>query len=396
MPVAFRWAGRARPGRLDVTVAALITLLAQGELLYLGLLNLADSVMSLLITGPLLWRRRLPILSALVVVGVFGLQALVFDPAPQVLGNGIAVLVAVYSVAACVGPLRAVPVLGVMVLSSVAFEADQGNAAQSVGDLVMAGGAWAVGWLVWRRAHAVDEQLAVAEEAVRWAAARADQALADERRRIARELHDVVSHAVTVVVLQARGGRAMMDRDPAQTRVALDAIEASGQEALAEMRRLVTLLREPSVDTTPQPGLGDLDALVAATAASGGDVALTVAGDAVTLSPGIELTAYRLVQECLTNAMRHASGTPARVALEYGRASLTLRVVNSGAPAPTPALTGGHGLLGMRERVELYGGTLDYGPGSSGWEVLGTLPYDEMLGSPPTDIRPRPASAMGE
>jgi signal transduction histidine kinase len=114
------------------------------------------------------------------------------------------------------------------------------------------------------------------------------------------------------------------------------------------------------------------------------------------LSPGIELTAYRLVQECLTNAMRHASGTPARVALEYGRASLTLRVVNSGGPAPTPALTGGHGLLGMRERVELYGGTLDYGPGSSGWEVLGTLPYDEMLGSPPTDIRPRPASAMGE
>jgi signal transduction histidine kinase len=244
---------------------------------------------------------------------------------------------------------------------------------------------WGTGWFVWRRRCVSDEQLSAAKIEARSAASRADAALAEERRRIARELHDVVSHAVTVVVLQARGGRTMLDRDPHQTRAALDAIETSGQQALAEMRRLVTLLREPGVDTTPQPGIRDLEGLIAGAARSV-NASLRVQGDPAPVSPGVGLTVFRLVQECLTNALRHSPGAAVGVDLDYGprAVAVTVRSANCASAARTEG--SGHGLIGMRERVELYGGALDFGEVAGCWVVSGTIPYTDLEGAPSTTL----------
>jgi signal transduction histidine kinase len=373
------------PGWLDVAIAVPLTVFAQTELLLIHRSEPVAVALSMLITGALLWRSRAPVLVALVAVGAFGIQAPLLDPAPQVMANGLAVLVAVYSAFALAGPKSAAPVLLLAGFSFVVFEADQGTEPNAVGDLFATIGVAAIGWFVWRRHHQIDDRLAAADAELHLAGLRADAALAEERRRIARELHDVVSHAVTVVVLQARGGRSMLTRDPEQTRAALDAIELSGQDALAEMRRLVTLLREPMPDTAPQPRMSDLDALVAEAAASGAHVDVVSHGDVVVLSPGIELTAYRLVQEALTNALNHAPGTPVQVEVGYGPSSLALSVSNPVRDA-VQVDGGGYGLLGMRERVELYGGVLEYGQNAGVWTVRGTLPYAALLaarGVPP-------------
>jgi signal transduction histidine kinase len=169
----------------------------------------------------------------------------------------------------------------------------------------------------------------------------------------------------------------MLDRDPEQTRAALNAIEQSGQEALAEMRRLVTLLREPGPDTAPQPRIADVGAMVAAATASGANVALEITGDVVPLSPGTELTGYRLVQEALTNALGHAPGEPVRVEVGYGPSTLNLLVSNP-VPDTSDSPGGGYGLFGMGERVSLYGGTLQYGSQDGVWTVRGTLPFDVL------------------
>lgn len=365
------------PSRLDTAITLLLVAYGQLELWYIHQSEPASIAMSVIITGALLWRSRAPLVVALVVIGTYGLQAVVLDPAPQVLANSIAVLVALYSAFALTGPRAAAPVFVIATLAFAAFEADQGTEPLVVGDLVATTAASAIGWFVWRRRHQIDDQLATANADLLLADARAADAVAAERRRIARELHDVVSHAVTVVVLQARGGRSMLDRDPEQTRAALNAIELSGQEALAEMRRLVTLLREPGPDTAPQPGMADLGALVDAATASGAQVTLAITGDVVALSPGTELTGYRLVQEAVTNALGHAPGEPVQVEVRYGPSSLNL-VVSNPVPDAPQSPGGGYGLFGMGERVSLYGGTLEYGSQDGVWTVRGTLPYDVL------------------
>jgi len=362
------------PRRLDVLIAVPLVVYAQVELAYTGLGTPVAVALSLVITGALLWRGHAPTTVGFVAACTFGLQAVLLDPAPQVMANSLALLVSVYSVFALAGPRAAAPVLLVACFALIVFEADQGTDSGVLGDLVVTAAVSAIGWFVWRRRSQIDDERETANEELRAASARADQAVAEERRRIARELHDVVSHAVTVVVLQARGGRSMLSRDPDQTRAALDAIEESGEEALAEMRRLVTLLREPSLETAPQPGLADLPALVSAASASGGRVDLQISGEAVPLRPGTELTAFRLIQEAVTNALTHAPGTPVAVEVEYGRSTLDVVVTNPMVGAPqSPG--GGFGLFGMRERVELYGGVLEYGPDEGIWSVHGTLPY---------------------
>lgn len=382
----FEWA----PGWLDAAIAVPLTVFAQAELVLIHRSEPLAVVLSLVITGALLWRSRASVAVALVVVGAFGIQAPLLDPAPQVMANGLALLVAVYSAFALAGPRTAAPVLLLAGCSFVVFEADQGTEPGTVGDLFATIAVAGIGWFVWWRHHQIDDQLAAADAELHLAGLRADEALAEERRRIARELHDVVSHAVTVVVLQARGGRSMLTRDPQQTKAALDAIEMSGQDALAEMRRLVTLLREPMPATAPQPQMSDLDALVAEASGSGAQVDMVVDGDVVALSPGVELTAYRLVQEGLTNALNHAPGTPVHVDVSYGPSSLTLSVCNPVKDAGRFD-GGGYGLLGMRERVELYGGVLEYGQSSGVWTVRGTLPY---AAPPPARVVPPVTPAM--
>jgi signal transduction histidine kinase len=205
---------------------------------------------------------------------------------------------------------------------------------------------------------------------------RTAEAIADERARIARELHDVVAHAISVIVLQARGGRRMLDENPGETRTALDAIEQAGEQALVEMRRLLGMLRDADERATlsPQPGLGRLDELAAEVSAAGLPVEVRVEGDAVELPPSLDVSAYRIVQEALTNALKHAGPASAEVAVRYGHDVLELEVVDNGSGNGNGDGSG-HGLVGIRERVGVYGGELEAGPDPRhGFRVRARLP----------------------
>jgi signal transduction histidine kinase len=195
----------------------------------------------------------------------------------------------------------------------------------------------------------------------------AREAVVEERARIARELHDVIAHNVSMMVVQAGAERRVLDRDQASTREVLETIEQIGRSALTEMRRLVGMLRTDDADSlSPQPGLDDVPALVTQIREAGLPVELSVEGDRRALPAGIELSAYRIVQEALTNALKHAGEAHAEVRVRYGADSLELEIVDDGPGGPARASTGGHGLVGMRERVALYGGRLDAGGRAGG------------------------------
>jgi signal transduction histidine kinase len=207
------------------------------------------------------------------------------------------------------------------------------------------------------------------------AAAAALQAVVEERTRIARELHDIVAHAVTSMVVQA-GAAEQAGSDRAFVEDALANIRRTGNDALAEMRRLVTMLRdEGDVPLSPQPRLEALPQLVAAASDHGPRTRLEVTGDARDLPAGLDLTVYRIVQEALTNVRRHAGASECVVRLSYGHDEIRLEVVDDGQGGPVDPATGGHGLTGMRERVGLYGGSLEAGarPGR-GFVVRAVLP----------------------
>jgi signal transduction histidine kinase len=190
----------------------------------------------------------------------------------------------------------------------------------------------------------------------------AREAVVEERARIARELHDAIAHNVSMIVVQAGAERRVLDQTTGSTKEVLVTIERIGRGALTEMRRLVGMLRSDAADPlAPQPGLDDLPTLVAQVRAAGLPVELEVEGDPRELPVGIELSAYRIVQEALTNALKHAGQARASVHVRYGQDSLELEIVDDGAGAQPPLASGGQGLVGMRERVALYGGRLDAG-----------------------------------
>jgi signal transduction histidine kinase len=198
----------------------------------------------------------------------------------------------------------------------------------------------------------------------------------EERARIARELHDAIAHNVSMMVVQAGAERRVLEGDNASTRDVLETIEQVGRGALTEMRRLVGMLRSDARDPlAPQPGLDDLPTLVSQVREAGLPVELDVEGDRRDLPVGIELSAYRIVQEALTNALKHAGNARATVRVRYGSESLELEIVDDGAGGELPVASGGHGLVGMRERVALYGGRFDAGrkPGG-GFSVRVLLP----------------------
>jgi len=221
----------------------------------------------------------------------------------------------------------------------------------------------------------------------RWAertehlAARAERAAAQERVRIARELHDVVSHHMSVISLQAGVSRYLLDTDPAAARTALATVEDESREALSEMRRLLEVLRpeQPAdVELRPQPGLADLESLVERTRAAGVPVEVAVSGRLRTLPSGPDLCAYRVVQESLTNVIKHAGPATVRIGLDYGEDTLTLRVADDGAGPVSPPRAG-QGIRGMRERAELYGGTLEAGPrDEGGFAVEARIPVGDV------------------
>lgn len=196
-----------------------------------------------------------------------------------------------------------------------------------------------------------------------------------ERTTIARELHDVVAHKVSVMVVQAGAERSVLDPAATSTEETLRTIEATGREALVELRRLLGVLRNgESQPLVPQPTLADVDALVAHVRDAGVDVELRIEGERRRLAPGVELSAFRIVQEALTNVLKHAGGAPALVALRFEAAELEIEVRDQGGGEHAPGPGTGHGLLGIRERVALHGGRVDAGPTGDGYTVRAWLP----------------------
>jgi signal transduction histidine kinase len=207
------------------------------------------------------------------------------------------------------------------------------------------------------------------------------QAAGHERARIARDLHDVVTHNVSMMVIQAGAARQVLDAAPEQTREALLAVETSGRSALAELRHVMGLLTvdgDDGVDLAPRPGLDRLEALVAGVRDTGVDVELAVTGPARPLPDGVELAAYRVVQEALTNTVKHAAGAAARVVVEYGSEHVRVEVTDTGGrPAPSATPGNRHGLIGLRERVAVYRGTLQTGPRpNGGYRVTAVIPVE--------------------
>jgi len=220
-----------------------------------------------------------------------------------------------------------------------------------------------------------------ADRAQREQESMAQAAVQEERARIARELHDVVAHNVGLIVLQAGGARSVLSTDSERARTALLQVEETGRQTLAEMRHLVGILRIGETPARqPLPRLDRLPALVDEARAAGLDVKLRIEGEAVELPAGLELAAYRLVQEALTNVRKHAPNGSAQVLLGYEPDRLRIEVLNDGEPGGTvrdaAATVGpGHGLIGMRERVQLYGGRIQVGPlASGGFRVDAVLP----------------------
>jgi signal transduction histidine kinase len=205
-------------------------------------------------------------------------------------------------------------------------------------------------------------------------------AVAEERARIARELHDSVAHSVGVMVVQAGAAEQVVEDDPEFARRALGTIRSTGSGALTEMRRLVTMLRDPQSagDLAPQPGVASLPSLVEAERQSGLEVDLQVSGPRPDLPAGLDLTAYRIVQEALSNVRRHSGSTHANVAMAFGADALEITVSDTGPSRPQPEVGPGHGLVGMRERAALFGGRVETHESECGFTVRAVLPLERV------------------
>ena len=222
------------------------------------------------------------------------------------------------------------------------------------------------------------ERVRLAEERARRSEEAARRAVDEERRRITRELHDVLAHSVSVMTVQASAVRRRLQPEQEREREALRTVEETGRQALSEMRRLLGIMREhgEGVARAPQPGVATLSTLVEQVSKAGLPVELSVEGEPVRLPPGVDLSAYRIVQEALTNALRHAGPAHAWVAVRYGGDDVEIEVANDGR-SDSNGEASGHGLVGMRERVALCGGELRMGPRpGGGFSISARLPVD--------------------
>jgi signal transduction histidine kinase len=325
------------------------------------------SLLAIAHTAPLALRRRYP----LAVLATMIVTAFIYTLAgfPSV-GLGPAALVAVFTVGSVCDRRRSVPATVLAMASMAVIVSASGVAIETI---VVNGVAFAVAWFIGDRLRASRARAEVAER-TRDHVKR--EAVRDERLRIARELHDVVAHALSVIAVQSGTGRLVLDSSPETARDALSAIETTSRTALAEMRRLLTVLRDDdwTEPLGPSPGLGQLDDLVAQTVAAGLPVRVDVQGERVVLPLGADLAAYRIVQEALTNARKHAHASHVDLDVCYRPDQVRLAVTDDGRGPPSDAAAG-HGLVGMRERVALYGGSLEVGPApSGGFRVAVTLP----------------------
>jgi signal transduction histidine kinase len=323
-------------------------------------------------------RRRWPLLlPALVLVLVAA--RVVLPPGGDGVAWGVIGLIGAYSVAVDSDGVVAWVGLAVTVATGLVVMAHDGGSWNLAGILFYGGWfclPWVAGRAIRRRRN---RELRLEEHALVLDRAREEEARAavvEERIRIARELHDVVGHALSVMVLQADGGRRLLDVDNDETRTALDTIERVGREALGEMRRLVALMRE-SEDAgalVPQPTVQRLDALVGEVRRAGVPVELEIVGDPTPLPAGVDLTLYRTAQEALTNVVKHAGGARVQVRLSYASSEVALEVADDGRGRRASG-DPGYGLVGIQERVSLYGGTFAAGDDGGGYTVRAAIPY---------------------
>jgi signal transduction histidine kinase len=329
---------------------------------------------------PLIWRRRTPLLVVAVSMAAGAAHAIATGEAPEGGPGFLAMLVALYSVGAYASTRRAVVGLAVVAIAYVIHELNNPNieTEAQVWSALFAAAITAIVFSVGvyvRRYRLASELERRAELLEREREERAHAAVAEERARIARELHDIVSHNVSVMVVQAEAAEEVLEKQPARAGEPLRRIQRTGREALAEMRRMLGVLRDGEGSAlAPQPSLGNLDALVAQMSEAGVPVSLRIEGDARPLPAGIELTAYRVVQEALTNTLRHAGPTQVDVVLRHGDGQIEIEVIDGGRGSASVDGSG-QGLVGMQERVRLYGGSLEAGPrAEGGFRVRATLP----------------------
>jgi signal transduction histidine kinase len=352
------------------------------------------ALLPLLVGAPLLLRRRAPLLMWAAVWAALALQFLLalgrytesldlkFGPHPRTPAPFMIVLfAAAYSLGAHASPRRAAAglILATPVVVGISHNGGLGLAFPSQGGgagvtlaLLQLAAFWLAGVFVRSRRQAAS--LAARSAALQ---RQAEQAAAAERARIARELHDIVAHHLSVVVLHAAGARASGGADLAT----LEEIEHSGRQALTETRRLFGVLRDPDQETgrAPQPGIGELPALAGRLRAAGLEVSLSIDGDHTVLPAAVNVSAYRIVQEALTNVLKHAGPARAEVTVGCADGAVTVEVTDDGSGNPAAlAPAGGQGLAGMRERVALFGGDLRAGPRpGGGFAVCARLPAGE-------------------
>ena len=325
-------------------------------------------------------RRHWPFGAVLLaLVAVVAQEALGGRLTQHTVGALLALILVFYAAGAFLRERSAWLALGLGLAGSAASVVLAGSSSDLwFGGIFLEGLPWAVGRIVRERSA---RERAYRERAERVDSEREQQALAavwGERARIARELHDVVAHSLSVMVLQAGGARMVMGAEPERAEVSLRSVERAGRDALAEMRRLLGVLGsgEDPQSLAPQPGLGDIEDLIAGTRSAGLSTHLRVDGEPTTVSAALDLCAYRIVQEALTNAIKHAGPARAEVRLRWAREALEVEISDDGrGSGDVNGASGGHGIAGMRERAALYGGTIDAGPGPGrGFTVRAHLP----------------------
>ena len=335
---------------------------------------------SLLWTLPLLLRRRFPFAAP---VFTFAVQAAASaaDPALGVETTGLVALLLSFWVVGAEnerGQAIAGAAIGFASIAVVAELDVRVGLENAVWGIILGSVVCLIAYALQRRAKRAAELEERASRLERELKERAHAEVLAERTRIARDLHDLVAHSVSLMTVQAGAARLLLPSDPARARESLRSVEETGREALADLRRLFGIVRGEEGDAAlaPQPGLARLDALLEQSRKAGLPVEVAIEGKRRMLPPGVDLTAYRIVQESLTNALKHAGPACAQVTIRYGREVLDLEITDDGRRTRNGEGTG-HGLVGMRERVALYGGEFEAGPRRrDGYAVRARLPIE--------------------
>lgn len=379
-----RWASLSPLGQ-DAVLATLLTAFTQYEI-WIGRSEVAGTLAAqqaafFTMTAAVVMRRRYALMSVVVVAAGLAVQT-VLGEAP-VVGGFLAMIIATHSVASYASGRRAILGLVAMLAAVEVYpiiHPTDIQLADEIGNAVIFILIWGLARTVRNRQELAESLESRAVILERQQEANKQEAVARERTRIARELHDIVAHSVSIMLLQAGGARKVLGAEHRQVSESLLNVEKLGRQALEEMHRLLGILRQdqPVLSEQPPGALEQIPDLLGQMGAAGLAVHLSVEGDPSPIPQSVELSAYRIIQESLTNALKHSSSLSAWVTLRYADAGLELEVTDSGEPAR--ATRGrGYGLAGMQERANLFGGTLSAGPsGNGGWQVKATLPISSI------------------